>query len=476
LNLEQQITLIERCNQESSNVINKKNLDLQNESFKFSEKIEDLNNENFRLNSELNKKVESYKLLEKRFNEFKATAKDTADKYFAEVSSEKDKSRNNLQKVLQDLELTKIELEMLEKKQKKTVQDLYFAQSQLKVAKEQLEVETSASDNQKSRIAELEDRTDEQQNINEELRLEILRKNKEFSVIFKEIFHKFSFEMIDIKKLFIEEIKLLNNETFDSCSELSNSMIRVFNTAKLTWLKEKEELHRELVACKFENNKYRELLTEADENNYEEQEKLKNALQNMQTELMKREETGASQASIIQSFEKNQADLQSLLQERESELFKLRQHFEQTLNESEVIYSETQCLNEYYKTALSDFVRNFSSVEDFFNQSFDGLSNEVSQLKTAIRQEMDEIQKKNQEVLSYKEALLTTKEKNAEYYKDMCLSLEKDAKRQESQFLGKISDLESQLKESSFRFKSFERETKQKRLNESEELFKRKFD
>ena len=476
LNLEQQITLIERCNQESSNVINKKNLDLQNESFKFSEKIEDLNNENFRLNSELNKKVESYKLLEKRFNEFKASAKDTADKYFAEVSSEKDKSRNNLQKVLQDLELTKIELEMLEKKQKKTVQDLYFAQSQLKVAKEQLEVETSASDNQKSRIAELEDRTDEQQNINEELRLEILRKNKEFSVIFKEIFHKFSFEMIDIKKLFIEEIKLLNNETFDSCSELSNSMIRVFNTAKLTWLKEKEELHRELVACKFENNKYRELLTEADENNYEEQEKLKNALQNMQTELMKREETGASQASIIQSFEKNQADLQSLLQERESELFKLRQHFEQTLTESEVIYSETQCLNEYYKTALSDFVRNFSSVEDFFNQSFDGLSNEVSQLKTAIRQEMDEIQKKNQEVLSYKEALLTTKEKNAEYYKDMCLSLEKDAKRQESQFLGKISDLESQLKESSFRFKSFERETKQKRLNESEELFKRKFD
>lgn len=476
LNLEQQINLIEKCNQETSNVINKKNLDLQSETLKYLEKIEDLNNESSRLNNELNKKVESYKLLEKRFNEFKANAKDTADKYFAEVSAEKDKSRNTLQKVLQDLELTKIELEMLEKKHQKTVQDLYFSQSQLKVAKEQLEAETNTSDNLKSRVSEFEDRTDELENINEELRLEVLRKNKEFSVIFKEIFHKFSFEMIEIKKLFIEEIKLLNNETFDSCSELSNSMIRVFNNAKLIWLKEKEELHRELVACKFENNKYRELLTETDENNYEEQQKLKNVIQNMQTELMKREDTGANLTSKIQSFEKNQADLQGLLQERESEIFKLKQHFEQTLNESEVIYSETQCLNEYYRTALSDFIRNFSSIEDFFNQSFDGLSNEISQLKIAIRQEMDEIHKKNQEVLSYKEALLATKEKNAEYYKDMCLSLEKDAKRVESQFLGKISDLESQLKESSFRFKSFEREHKQKRLNESEELFKRKFD
>lgn len=157
-------------------------------------------------------------------------------------------------------------------------------------------------------------------------------------------------------------------------------------------------------------------------------------------------------------------------------MFKLKQHYEQTLNESEEIFSETQALNAYYHSNLADLLRSFNNLEDIYNQSLDGLQHEVTQLKTAVRQESEETYKKHQEILSYKDSLLITKEKNAEYYKDMCLSLEKDAKRAESQFLGKISDLETQLKESSFRFKSFERESKQKRLNESEELCERKFD
>lgn len=476
LNLEQQIALIEKCNQESSNVINRKNQDLQNESQKYLEKIEDMNSENLRLNNELAKKSESYKLLEKRFNEFKVNAKESADKYFAEVTAEKDKSRSYLQKVLQDLELTKIELEMLQKKHQRTVQDLYFAQSQCKEVKEELEAELSKTNALKGEILEYQDRTDELEQATEELRSEVLRKNKEFSVIFKEIFNKFSFEMVEIKKLFIDEMKILNSEAYDYCSILSNSMIRVFNNAKLAWLKEKEEFNRELVTCKFENNKYREMLAEADENNYGEQQKLKNAIQDLQCELQGKEDKCLNLAGKVKSLETNQTELQSLIQERESELFRMKQHFEQTLNESEVIFSESQSLNEYYRTALSDLINNFSNIEDFFNQNFDNLSNEVSQLKSSIRQDTEELFKKNQEILNYKDALLVTKEKNAEYYKDLCLSLEKDAKRAESQYINKISDLESQLKESSFRFKSFEREFKQKRLNESEELFKRKFD
>ena len=473
--LEKQISLIEKCHAESSNLISKKNSDLQSESFKLTEQIEDLNNSNNRLKAEINKKQEAYKTLEKRFNEFKATAKDSAEKFFNEVTAEKELNRSIMQKNLQDLELTKLELDMLQKKYSKTVQELYFAQNQASQLKEVCFNESSTADSLKIKVNECESQVEDLEKENEELRAEVLRKNKDFALIFKEIFNKTTGEIECVKKVFIEEIEILNSETFLMFNEMTNSIIKVFNAAKLAWLKEKEELNRELMTCKFECNKFRELLKETEDNNYQDQSKLKKILQNLQSDLSDKEQECLNAFSKIKELESRMAEAKIMLQERETEVLKLKQQFDHTMNESELIFSESQQMNDFYRSCLSDLLKNFSSLEENHSSSLESLFSEVSSLKTSIRAELDEISKKHLEVLSYKDALLTSKEKNADYYRDLCNSLEKDAKRAESQFLGKISDLESQLKQG-LRMSAFESMNKGRRLTESEEVIKRKFD
>jgi chromosome segregation ATPase len=465
LSLEQQITLIEKVNQESSNIVNKRNLELQSESFKLNEQIEDLQNEIARLKTELLRKQETYKILEKRFNDFKTSAKETADKFFNEVSAEKDLSRNQQQKTLQELELTRLELEMLQKKHQKAIQELQIVQNQASLLKEQFFSESSLTDSLKLKVLDYETEIQDLERFNEELRSEVLRKNKEFFLIFKEIFNKTSSELAEVKKQFIDEIKELNSQTFVMFSDMSNSILRVFNSSKLAWLKEKEELNRELMTCKYESNKLRELLKETEENHYQDQTKLKKVLQTLQSELTAKEDEVLSTTASLQEIETEQDSLKALLKEREAELLQVKQHFDQTLSESELIFTESQQMTSFYKSCFSDLLRNFSGLEETHLQSLDTLQAEVVTLKSSLKQEIEDLQKKHFETVNYKDALLTSKDKNAEYYRDLCNSLEKDAKRAESQFLGKISDLESQLKQSSFRFSSFE-PLKAKRLNE----------
>lgn len=195
------------------------------------------------------------------------------------------------------------------------MQDLYFTQSQLTTTKQELSTETETVDSLKLKVQDCESTIEELKNMNEDLHSEVLRKNKEFSLVFKEIFHIVGLELIDIKKMFIEEIKLPNKETFADCSELSNSLIRTFNESKFIWLKEKEELSRELIACKYENGKYREMLTEADQKHYDDQQNLKTMIENSQQEIANKEEKCLNTLSTLQSVEKNQSELQNLIQE-----------------------------------------------------------------------------------------------------------------------------------------------------------------
>ena len=464
--LEKQISLIEKCHAESSNLISKKNSDLQSEAFKLAEQLEDLNNAAGRLQAELGKKQEAYKALEKRFNEFRATAKDSAEKFFSEVAAEKEASRAAAQKNLQDLELTRLELDMLQKKYGKTVQELYLAQSQASQLKEMCFNESATADSLKMKVNEWESQVEDLERENEELRAEVLRKNKEFSLIFKEIFNKTAGEMTDVKRVFIEEIKVLNKETFLMFSDMTNSIIKVFNAAKLAWLKDKEELNRELMACKYECNKFRELLKETEDSNYQDQSKLKKLLQGLQSDLSDKEQECLDAFTQVRELESRMADAKVMLQERENEVLKLKQQFDHTVNESELIFSESQQLTDFYRSCLADLLKNFSALEENHSNSLEGLYSEVNVLKGSIRAELDELGKKHLEIIGYKDALLMSKEKNADYYRDLCNSLEKDAKRAESQFLGKISDLESQLKQG-LRLSAFESVNKGRRLTES---------
>ena len=157
---------------------------------------------------------------------------------------------------------------------------------------------------------------------------------------------------------------------------------------------------------------------------------------------------------------------------KETEIFSLKQQQEKTVNENELLYHDKKDLNDYYRNILTQLCAHISYIEENQLKEYDELYNNILNLKNSTKADVEEIYQKNQEILQYKDCIIGTKEKNGEYYKEVCANLEKESKKIEDAYLERIKKLEKELKDSKQKIKIIEKEAVQKKSIDSEEALR----
>lgn len=385
---ENEIKSIEKRHNDTHNNNLRKHSDAMNENKLLQEKIEELENQIQLVNNELNKKIEYNKFLERKNQEFKNSANESIEKLYIELQQEKEKNRNAMQRVLEDLELEKINNEILDKKHQKCLQEISYLNGQISYFKEEIEVEAEKGGTLKNSMNEYLEHISQLELIIEEKKADMIRYKKEIRIMLHEIFSKVHSEFNEIKLIFIDEIQCLNKDTCGKTNDLMNLIARSFNKAKLNWLNDLEDLNSNLVSCKMELKRCKDLLNDTEENRIKDQNQFKNIIETLEQALELKDAELKGAIGRLQSLEKNQKDLQDLLEMKETEIFKLKEQYEQSYNDHEILYNDYKDLDQFYKGKLKELLENIIVLEESQQKQMKDLYTDVSDLKNVIRDDL----------------------------------------------------------------------------------------
>ena len=469
--LEEKIKEINETSMEQEKAQGRKYDDLIKENKMLLEKIEDLQRDYELIQNEQNKSLVNNKAAEKKVHELKLNSQKKEEQIFLEYQLEKEKNRKNYQKTFEEYEHLKADYEIINRKNSKLVQDATFLLLQIDNLKEELNNERNFSDDIKKNSQEsLEQLKEyEQQNINLKETIKILKinykkNNEKIGKIVKEAFNQVNLAIYEFKEQYNAQIHNFQKYCHLKNNEISDFIHKNFINLSLF----ASGLQKE---CK----KLKENISQNEKSIIQ----LKNLTENLKYELgtkdqdiEKSEKTIKTIGQKYENLEKNQNDLHLLIKMKETEIFSLKQQQEKTVNENELLYHDKKDLNDYYRNILTQLCAHISYIEENQLKEYDELYNNILNLKNSTKADVEEIYQKNQEILQYKDCIIGTKEKNGEYYKEVCANLEKESKKIEDAYLERIKKLEKELKDSKQKIKIIEKEAVQKKSIDSEEALR----
>lgn len=455
----------------------------QGENGKLIEEIKMLYAEIERTKVELEKSVENGKILQKKNQETSKVGKENEEKLRRETQVEKEKNRENMQKVLEDYEYFKMQLEIANKKNGKCIQENSYLSSQIEYFKEELEASLAKCEALKNSNLELSGHISEHEKAIKLLqdKLKNLRQSHSKTIetlksSFQEQIHSTSQSIQNLKKNCIEEIILFKKYFNGKTQEISNFTSKTFLNAKIKANNDQTHLKMSLSDSQIDSKRYKDLLIQFEQQHYEDtllMEKLTYEINEKCESLKKSQDLSEKFLEKCQFLEKNQSDLSVLVKLKDAEIAKLREEYYKNLTDSEVLYKDSMGLDEFYKKHLKELLARVNYLEESQQHEYDELYNGIFLLKSQFKEEIEEVYEKHKEVLHYKDCMLGTKEKTEEYYKEVCTTMEKDSKRSEIKLLKKIDEIENELKDAKIKLKFAEKELS---LKKSDDLQRRSYE